>query len=202
MHLGTGGVEYLIVGLGNPGAEYEMTRHNIGFRALDYLAGVCGEEVRRLKHMALTGRATLAGHGVLLMKPQTYMNRSGESVADAAHFYKIPPQRVILIHDDISLPVGAVRIRLSGSAGGHNGLKSVQQHLGSDAYPRIKLGVGAKAYADMDLADHVLGTFSPADYAAICERFPSLVSALELLVSGEGEQAMSRYNCGAPKAKP
>ena len=156
---------YLIVGLGNPGSEYDLTRHNVGFRALDFLAGACNTEVRRLKHMALTGKGTLGGHSVLFMKPQTYMNHSGQAVQDAARFYKVPVERVIVISDDISLPVGAMRIRYSGSAGGHNGLKSIQEHLSSDAYTRIKLGVGGKAHAEMDLADHVLGKVSSAEYA-------------------------------------
>lgn len=202
MLFGSGGVEYLIVGLGNPGTEYELTRHNIGFRALDYVAGACQTDVRRLKHMALTGKGSLAGHNVLFMKPQTYMNRSGEAVGDAARFYKIPSQKVVIISDDISLPVGSMRIRLNGSAGGHNGLKSVQEHLGTDRYIRIKLGVGAKAHADMDLGDHVLGKLSPAEYSAISENFPALLSALELIVEGDREKAMSRYNRNVQKQKP
>lgn len=201
MLFGSGGIEFLLVGLGNPGTEYEMTRHNIGFRALDYITGVCNTEVRRLKHMALTGKGLIADHSVLFMKPQTYMNQSGESVADAARFYKIPPMNVIVLSDDISLPVGSMRIRLSGSAGGHNGLKSLQEHLGSDQYVRIKLGVGAKAHADMDLGDHVLGKISPADYALISENFPALLSALGLIVAGEREKAMSQYNRNVQKQK-
>ena len=198
----TSGVEFLIVGLGNPGSDYEMTRHNIGFRALDFLAGACNTEVRRLKHMALTGRGTVAGHGVLFMKPQTYMNHSGESIRDAARFYKIPPEHIIVISDDVSLPVGAMRIRLNGSAGGHNGLKSVQEHLSSDRYPRIKLGVGEKAHVDMDLADHVLGKFSPEDFRLISENFPSLLPTVELLIAGEGEKAMAKYNRSPQKKRP
>ncbi len=199
MPFGSSAVEYLIVGLGNPGSEYEQTRHNIGFRALDFVSGSCGIEVKRLKHMALTGKGTLAGHGVLLMKPQTYMNASGKAVADAAHFYKIPPERIVIVHDDISLPVGAMRIRLSGSPGGHNGLKSIQECLSSDRYIRIKLGVGGKAHADMDLADHVLGRFSPADFGAISGLFPSVLCALEYITDGKAELAMSRCNRSVPK---
>lgn len=188
------GVEYLVVGLGNPGESYDLTRHNVGFRALDFLAGACQTEVRRLKHMALTGRGTVGGKGVLLMKPQTYMNHSGESVGDAARFYKIPPEHVVVLSDDVSLPVGAMRIRLNGSAGGHNGLKSIQKHLSSDRYIRIKMGVGEKAHAEMDLGDHVLGKLSPADFQQISENFSLLLPALELIVAGEGEKAMARYN--------
>ena len=185
---------YLVVGLGNPGREYERTRHNVGFLALDDLASRCGAEVKRLKHMALTGKGTLGGEDVLFMKPQTYMNRSGESVADAARFYRVPPERVVVLYDDVSLPVGAMRIRLRGSAGGHNGLKSVQEWLGSDAYVRFKFGVGDKAHPDMDLADHVLGKLSPADEKRIRENFSLLEPALRLLFDGKGEQAMALYN--------
>ncbi len=199
MIFGSGKIEYLLVGLGNPGSEYDHTRHNIGFRALDYIAGACHTEVKRLKHMALTGKGEIASRGVLLMKPQTYMNRSGQAVQDAARFYKISPQNVIVISDDISLPVGSMRIRYSGSAGGHNGLKSIQEHLGSDGYTRIKLGVGGKAHADMDLADHVLGKLSSTEFSAISENFSALLSAIELIISDQREKAMSRYNRNAPK---
>ncbi len=194
MLFGSSNVQYLIVGLGNPGKEYEMTRHNVGFRALDYIAGATDTEVRRLKHMALTGKTTVGSHGVLLMKPQTYMNKSGEAVADAARFYKVSPSNVIIISDDISLTVGSMRIRANGSAGGHNGLKSVQEHLGTDAYVRIKLGVGAKAHADMDLGDHVLGKMSSADFKLISENFSSLIPAIELIMAGDFDKAMARYN--------
>ena len=194
MLFGSSNIQYLIVGLGNPGREYEMTRHNVGFRALDYIAGAANAEVHRLKHMALTGKATIGSHGVLLMKPQTYMNNSGEAVADAARFYKVPPSNVIVISDDISLTVGSMRIRASGSAGGHNGLKSIQKYLGTDAYPRIKLGVGAKEHADMDLGDHVLGKISSADFKLISENFSSLIPAIELIMAGDFDKAMARYN--------
>ncbi len=194
MLFGSSSVQYLIVGLGNPGKEYEMTRHNVGFRALDYIAGATNTEVRRLKHMALTGKGNIGSNGVLLMKPQTYMNKSGESVADAARFYKVPPSNVIILSDDTSLTVGSMRIRANGSAGGHNGLKSIQEHLGTDAYVRIKLGVGAKAHADMDLGDHVLGKISSADFKLISENFSSLIPALELIMAGDFDKAMARYN--------
>lgn len=195
------GVEFLLVGLGNPGSEYELTRHNVGFRALDFCAGNFHAETTRLKHMALVGKGEIAGHGVLFMKPQTYMNRSGEAVADAARFYKVKPENVIILHDDVSLPVGAMRIRYNGSAGGHNGLKSVQECLSSDQYARFKFGVGAKAHADMDLADHVLGKISPSDWKEISSNFEALVSALELIVQGQREQAMSKYNRNPKKEK-
>ena len=194
MLFGSSNVQFLIVGLGNPGKEYEMTRHNIGFRALDYIAGATNAEVKRLKHMALTGKTTIGSDGVLVMKPQTYMNNSGEAVADAARFYKVPASNIIVISDDISLTVGSMRIRANGSAGGHNGLKSIQKYLGTDAYVRIKLGVGAKAYADMDLGDHVLGKLSSSDYKLISDNFSSLIPAIELIMQGDFDKAMARYN--------
>ena len=194
-------VEFLLVGLGNPGTEYDLTRHNTGFRALDFAAGHFGVSVTRLKHYALTGKGEIAGHGVLFMKPQTYMNSSGQAVQDAARFYKVPPENVIILHDDVSLPVGAMRIRYEGSAGGHNGLKSVEEYLSSNKYARFKFGVGAKAHADMDLADHVLGKISPSDWKDISDNFPALVSALELIVNGNREQAMSKYNRNPKKDK-
>ena len=194
MLFGSSNVQYLIVGLGNPGKEYEMTRHNVGFRALDYIAGAINADVQRLKHMALTGKGTVGQNGVLLMKPQTYMNRSGQAVADAARFYKVPPSNVIIISDDISLTVGSMRIRANGSAGGHNGLKSIQEHLGTDGYVRIKLGVGGKAYADMDLGDHVLGKMSASDFKLISENFASLIPAIGLIMAGETDKAMARFN--------
>ena len=194
MLFGSSNVQYLIVGLGNPGKEYEMTRHNVGFRALDYIAGAINTDVQRLKHMALTGKGMIGSNGVLLMKPQTYMNKSGQAVADAARFYKVPPSNVIIISDDISLTVGSMRIRANGSAGGHNGLKSIQEYLGTDEYVRIKLGVGAKAHADMDLGDHVLGKMSAPDFKLISENFASIIPAIELIIAGEIDKAMARYN--------
>ena len=147
---------WLIVGLGNPGAEYARTRHNTGFLALDELAGMLGVKAERSRFRALTGTANYRGNKLILMKPQTYMNASGLAVEPAAHFYKVPPERVLVIFDDISLPVGRLRVRKDGSAGGHNGLKSIIHELGSENFPRVKVGVGAKPHPDYDLADWVL----------------------------------------------
>ena len=198
MLFSSGSVEFLIVGLGNPGSEYDLTRHNVGFRALDFLAGACNTEVRRLKHMALTGKGTLGGHSVLFMKPQTYMNRSGQAVQDAARFYKVPIERVIVISDDISLPVGAMRIRYSGSAGGHNGLKSIQEHLGSDGYTRIKFGVGGKAHPDQDLADHVLSGFSSSEEKALAVALKNGADAALCIIDKGVPEASNRYNGSHP----
>ena len=162
---------WLIVGLGNPGAEYARTRHNTGFLALDELAGMLGVKVERSRFRALTGTANYRGNKLILMKPQTYMNASGLAVEPAAHFYKVPPERVLVIFDDISLPVGRLRVRKDGSAGGHNGLKSIIHELGSENFPRVKVGVGAKPHPDYDLADWVLSVVGkdeqPAYQAAI-----------------------------------
>ena len=162
---------WLIVGLGNPGAEYARTRHNTGFLALDELAGMLGVKVERSRFRALTGTANYRGKKLILMKPQTYMNASGLAVEPAAHFYKVPPERVLVIFDDISLPVGRLRVRKDGSAGGHNGLKSIIHELGSENFPRVKVGVGAKPHPDYDLADWVLSVVGkdeqPAYQAAI-----------------------------------
>lgn len=162
---------WLIVGLGNPGAEYARTRHNTGFLALDELAGMLGVKVERSRFRALTGTANYRGNKLILMKPQTYMNASGLAVEPAAHFHKVPPERVLVIFDDISLPVGRLRVRKDGSAGGHNGLKSIIHELGSENFPRVKVGVGAKPHPDYDLADWVMSVVGkdeqPAYQAAI-----------------------------------
>ena len=155
-----GPVEFVICGLGNPGSKYGNTRHNIGFCALDVLAKDCGAAVERSRFHAMTGEAMLDGRHVLLMKPTTYMNLSGQAVQEAMKFYKLPPERLIVLSDDISLPVGKMRIRTKGSAGGHNGLKDIILKLGSDQFPRIKFGVGAQPKPEYELADWELGQFT------------------------------------------
>lgn len=187
-------IEYIIVGLGNPGLQYAATRHNVGFAAVDSLAEYYGIKIDRLKHKALTGRCAVNGKGVLLLKPQTFMNLSGEAVADAAKFYKVPAQNIIIIFDDCSLPVGSHRMRLKGSAGGHNGIKSIISCLGTDIFARFKIGIGEKAHLDMDLADHVLGNIPQNERDIITEGFADLPPAIELLLSGDAQRAMSRYN--------
>ena len=149
---GSGALEYILVGLGNPGKEYERTRHNAGFMAMDYISGRCGAKIDRAKFSALVGETTINGKRVLLMKPQTFMNSSGEAVAAAAKFYKIAPENIIVISDDVSLDVGRVRVRRKGSHGGQKGLKRIQECLGTEDYQRIKIGVGAKPHPDYDMA--------------------------------------------------
>lgn len=189
-----GPITHLVVGLGNPGAEYQGTRHNVGFMALDEIAASAGATVSRLRFRALTGEGSLGGRRVLFMKPQTYMNLSGEAVGEAASFYKIPPERVIVLCDDISFAPGRVRIRRSGSAGGHNGLKSIIASLGSDAFVRFKIGVGERVDKSQDLADFVLGKFPPADREALTGLLSRLPEALALWLSGKEDEALNKFS--------
>jgi PTH1 family peptidyl-tRNA hydrolase len=187
-------ITHLVVGLGNPGAEYQGTRHNVGFMALDEIAASAGATVSRLRFRALTGEGSIGGCRVLFMKPQTYMNLSGEAVGEAASFYKIPPERVIVLCDDISFAPGRVRIRRSGSAGGHNGLKSIIASLGSDAFVRFKIGVGERVDKSQDLADFVLGKFPPADREALSGLLSRLPEALTLWLSGKEDEALNKFS--------
>ncbi|HWQ51979.1 MAG TPA: aminoacyl-tRNA hydrolase [Terriglobales bacterium] len=186
--------KYLIVGLGNPGREYRLTRHNVGFMAVDYLAQTVKADIRKLKFHALTGNAVVAGVPVLLMMPQTYMNLSGEAVGEAARFYKLPPERVIVIFDDADLPLGTLRVREKGSSGGHNGIKSIIAHLGSEEFPRVKIGIGPKPHPEMELADFVLQAFTAADQKALFDRFSRVAEGVELILKGDVRLAQSRIN--------
>ena len=189
----------VIVGLGNPGRKYENTRHNVGFMAVDLIAQRYGIKVNRLRHKALTGDGMIDGKRILLAKPQTYMNLSGESVRDIVEYYKVPMENLIIIYDDIDLPAGVLRIRAKGSSGTHNGMKSVIYHLQSDNFPRIRIGIG-KAPEGWDLADYVLGEFSSdeADKAADCIR--RAAEAAAAIVAEGIEKAMSRYNGDGDKS--
>lgn len=190
----SGAYDYIIAGLGNPGAKYEMTRHNAGFLAIDMLAMKQNKEIKRLKFHALTCDAEIEGKKCLLMKPQTFMNNSGEAIGEAAKFYKIPPQNIIVLSDDISLDVGKIRIRRKGSAGGHNGLKSIIAHLGSEDFPRVKIGVGKKPNAYMDLADWVLGRFPKELDPQLKEALENADGAISLIVQDKFDRAMNLYN--------
>ncbi|MBE6539566.1 MAG: aminoacyl-tRNA hydrolase [Ruminococcaceae bacterium] len=190
----SGSIEYIIVGLGNPEPKYDTTRHNAGFRAIDRLAENCGARINSLKHRALCGKAEISGKKVLLLKPQTYMNHSGEAVRSAADFYKVPPAKIIVLFDDCAIGVGEIRIRRKGSAGGHNGIKSLIEHLGTQDFPRVKIGVGEKPHPDYDMADWVLSGFSQAEFKAVCSRFDDVSKAVELIVSGETDKAMNLFN--------
>ena len=189
-----GPAEWLVVGLGNPGPKYEWTRHNVGFLVIDQLADRENLPVQRLKHKALTNTALIGGKPVLLMKPTTYMNLSGEAVRPAADFYKIPPEHIIVISDDTALDVGKLRIRKGGSAGGHNGLKSIIQHLGTDQFPRIRVGVGKKPHPDYDLADWVLGKFQGEDRKAIAAAVERCADAVECYIKEGPDRAMNKFN--------
>ncbi len=190
----TGPVTHLVVGLGNPGKEYELTRHNAGFLAIDRIAEGLGTRVDRARFRALVGEATLAGCHVLLMKPQTFMNLSGEAVREAAAFYKIPPENVIVICDDVSFDVGRLRVRAKGSDGGHNGLKSIIYQLQSDAFPRVRVGVGVKPHPEYDLADWVLGAFPKEDAEALGTALDKVRAGVELMVRGDVPAAMQLCN--------
>lgn len=184
----------MIVGLGNPGADYEKTRHNVGFRATDLLAGLLGTKIDRLKFQALTRLVRAQDKKILLVQPQTYMNASGAAVSALASYYKIPPQRILVVFDDISLPVGRIRVRKDGSAGGHNGIKSIIQSLGSDQFPRVKIGVGAKPHPDYDLADWVLSRFSAQEEKALAPALENAAKAALLVLEQGTEKAASAYN--------
>ena len=186
--------EYLIVGLGNPGKKYEATRHNTGFLTVDLLAMKDNIKIDRLKFKSLLGEVNIGGHRCIVAKPQTFMNNSGEAVRDIAQFYKIPPEKIIVIFDDISLSVGKLRIRRKGSDGGHNGIKSIIYHINSDAFPRIKIGVGEKPHPEMELADWVLSPFSQSEQKELRKASDKACEALELLVAGEIDKAMNLYN--------
>ena len=190
----SGGVQWMIVGLGNPGSEYERTRHNVGFRAVDLLAKQAGVKIDRAKCRAFVRQCELSGQKVLLVKPQTYMNNSGEAVWLASQYYKIPSERILVLSDDISLDVGRVRIRAEGSAGGHNGLKSIIQHLGTQDFPRVKIGVGAKPHPDYDLADWVLSSFTPEEEKALSPAIEHAAAAATEFLAHGLQSAASKYN--------
>lgn len=187
-------VEFIIAGLGNPGREYEGTRHNAGFLAIDRLAGRLGADVKRIRFQGLTGTGRLGGRGVLLLKPGTFMNLSGQSVRAAMAFYKVPPEKTLILFDDINLPPGRLRVRRKGSDGGHNGMKNIIYLTGSDQFPRIKLGVGQKPHPGYDLADWVLSKFSQGDWKELDGALDNACAAAELIVRGEIDQAMNQYN--------
>lgn len=186
----SGPVEFIIAGLGNPGKEYELTRHNAGFLTLDILANREGFTTDRIKYKSLCADVMINGHRCLVMRPQTYMNNSGEAIKEAASFYKIPPERCIVIFDDIDISLGALRVKRKGSAGTHNGIKSIIYHLNSDNFPRIKIGVGAKPHPDYDLKDYVLSSFSKQEQETLKKTMEKACDAVELIVGGDVDKAM------------
>ena len=190
----TSGVSWLLVCLGNPGDKYENTRHNVGFMVADEVAERRNKPIQRLRFKALTNILTIDREKVLVMKPITYMNLSGEAVRPAADFYKIPPDHVLVVSDDTALAVGRLRVRAKGSAGGHNGLKNIIAHLHSDHFPRIRVGVGQKPHPDYDMADWVLGKPQGEDRKNIDEAVKRAAQAVEVYIRDGAQKAMSRFN--------
>ncbi|MFA5659419.1 MAG: aminoacyl-tRNA hydrolase [Oscillospiraceae bacterium] len=190
----TGAVEFLIVGLGNPGAQYENTRHNAGFMAADMLAGKHNIKINRLKFKSLCGDAVISSKKCLIMKPQTYMNNSGQAIVEAMRFYKIPIENILVIYDDISLEPSQLRIRRKGTDGGHNGIKSIIYLTGKDTFPRIKIGVGKKPHPQYNLADWVLSSFKKDEEKPLTEALEKVAFAVELIISGKTDEAMNKFN--------
>lgn len=191
---GGNGISWIVVFLGNPGTKYVGTRHNAGFMACDALERELNVSVNKLRFKALTATVSIGGEKVLLMKPQTYMNLSGEAVIQAVKFYKVPADRVIVVSDEVALPIGKMRIRKSGSAGGHNGLKNIILHLGTEEFPRIRMGVGSAPHPDYDMADWVLGSFKGQDAADMEELAKRVSKAIQCYVTEGAEKAMNMYN--------
>lgn len=188
------GIDNLIVFLGNPGLKYSGTRHNVGFMTADVLEKKLNVSINRAKFKALTAKAELGGKSVLLMKPQTYMNLSGDAVIEAVRFYKLTPEQVLVVCDDTALPCGKLRFRQKGSAGGHNGLKSIIARLGSDAFPRLKIGVGSPPHPEYDMIDWVLGVFRNQDAEDIAKATQTAAEAIEVFLRDGAERAMNKYN--------
>lgn len=185
---------YIVAGLGNPGKQYDMTRHNIGFHTIDYIAEKYGAKLNKLKFKAVYGEAVIGGEKVYLVKPQTFMNLSGDSIIEMAKFYKVSSENIIIINDDISLDTGRIRVRGKGSAGGHNGLKSIIYRLGSDKFPRVKMGVGAPKHEDYDLADFVLGRFTKDEIPVMEEAIKKAETAVFEIIKNGVESAMNKCN--------
>lgn len=190
----TSPIAFMIVGLGNVGKQYENTRHNAGFLAIDYIAERCGVRIDRAKFHATVGEGNIGGVRTLFMKPTTLMNNSGVAVGEAAAFYKIPPERILVLHDEISFEPGVIRIRRKGSAGGHNGLKSLIAYLSSEDFPRVKIGVGKKPTPKYDLAAWVLGGLGASEMKSVSERFSDIYSAAELVALGKIDEAMNKFS--------
>lgn len=189
-----GGVSWLVVFLGNPGLRYEGTRHNAGFMAGDAMARARNTEINRARFKALTGVCEIGGQSALLMKPQTYMNLSGEAVAQAARFYKIAPEHIIVVSDEIALPIGKLRVRAKGSAGGHNGLKSIIAALGTEEFPRIRLGVGSPPHPDYDMKDWVLATLKNQDAEDMAAAAKRAAEAAECYIENGADKTMNLFN--------
>lgn len=193
-YVSVGTPEFIVVGLGNPGRKYTLTRHNSGFLCIDMLSQKLNFRVDRLKFKSLIADTTINGHRCIVMKPQTFMNNSGEAIRECAAFYKIKPENIIVIYDDISLDVGKLRIRRKGTDGGHNGIKSIIYHLNNDQFPRIKVGCGKKPHPDYNLADWVLSEFKKDELRALEPALENACKALELMLDNQIDKAMNLYN--------
>ena len=191
--------DWLIVGLGNPGGNYAKTRHNVGFRTVDLLAKRLGVKIDRAKFRGLYAQSSFQGKKLILLKPQTFMNNSGLSVLEAAHYFKLPPERVVVLFDDISLDVGRLRVRAEGSAGGHNGIKSIIGGLNSQSFPRVKIGVGAKPHPDYDLADWVLSNFTKEEETLLAPTLEAAAEAALLLIEQGVPAAAAKFNGWKPQ---
>jgi PTH1 family peptidyl-tRNA hydrolase len=187
---------YIIFGLGNPGNKYEDTRHNVGFNTLDYLAAQYGIKINKLKHKSLIGEGIIQGNKIILVKPQTFMNLSGEAIREVKEWYKAENENIIVIYDDISLDVGKIRVKQKGSAGGHNGIKSIIYQINSEVFPRIKIGVGSPANPNYELADYVLGKFSNEEKKTIYNIIEKVSDAVVVFIQAGIQEAMNRYNGG------
>lgn len=190
-----GGPRWIVAFLGNPESKYERTRHNAGFMAASVLESKRGIKTNKLKFHAFTNIAEFGGDRVLFMRPQTYMNLSGDAVAPAAAFYKIPAERVIVVFDDMSLPIGKLRVKRNGSAGGHNGIKSIIAKLGTDKFPRVKIGIGAPPHPDYDVIDWVIGKLNDSDFKIINEAAAVSLDAVEEIIKNGVDSAMNKFNC-------
>lgn len=190
----TSSPEFLVVGLGNPDKNYTLTRHNSGYLCVDYMAEKLDFKINRIKFKSLVADTKIGSHRVIVMKPSTYMNNSGIAVREAAQFYKINSENIIVIFDDISLPVGKMRIKRKGTDGGHNGIKSIIYHLNSDTFPRVKIGIGAKPNPDYDLADWVLSKFTQKEQKELALIFDNAMSSIELIMDNNIDEAMNRFN--------
>ena len=193
-HGKTGSVQWIVAGLGNPSGKYVKTRHNAGFLAVDFIAQKTGASFGKKKFKALCADATIEGARALLMKPQTFMNLSGEAIREAADFYKIPSDRILVLFDDASLPLGGIRIRKNGSDGGHNGIKNIIAKFSSGNFPRVKIGIGQKKHPDYEMADYVLGEFSDEEMGIINEQLPDVFDAVRLIITDKAEEAMNKFN--------
>ncbi len=192
----TGKITHLVVGLGNPGDKYTFTRHNAGFLSLDFISQKLGIKIDKVKFKSLCGECVVSGKRTLFMKPQTFMNLSGEAVREAADFYKIPPENILIICDDVNFDVGILRIRRKGSDGGQNGVKNIIYQLGSDEFPRIKVGVGKKPSPDFDMKDFVLSQFGEAEKKTLYSTFENIYNSVELILNDKIDDAMSHYSKG------